>query len=183
MELKEEQKKYVDYLNDKIIPQLKELNNDDIQIPVTNLEWNLKKALGQVEGQELDLETYVQRTKADFAALAPALESGSEIAKFAAEVQEKIEEFFGVVKPADPEEVFTSMDNPEKLDWKHSVVDLIKLLGGDSSWDARKKYAASLGYPEDAISKADSAKMNIWLHRQIMTEVARTGGKKPQFIA
>ncbi len=183
MKLTAEQQKYVDYLNDKIIPQLQELKNDEIQIPLTNLEWNLKKVLGQVEGQQLDIETYVQRTKADFAALAPAIDSTTEVGEFAVEVQEKIEEFFGVAKPVDPEEVFAAMENPEKLDWQHSVVDLIKLLGGDSSWDARKTYAASLGYPEDEISKADSAKMNIWLHRQIMTEVARTGGKKPQFIA
>ncbi len=183
MNLSQEQQKYVDYLKNKIIPQLKELRNEAIQIPLTNLEWNLKKVLGEVEGDVIDIETYVQRTKADFAAIAPALEEGSEISNFAKEVLEKIEEFFGVVKPADPEQIFSAMDNPERLDWKNSVVDLIKLLGGDSSWAARKQYAVSLGYPESEISKADSAKMNMWLHRQILAEVARTGGKKPQFIA
>lgn len=139
--------------------------------------------MGQVEGETIDIETYVQRTKADFAAIAPALESGSEIGKFAAEVLEKIEDFFGVIKPVEPTEVFAEMENPEKLDWSHSVVDLIKLLGGDSSWEARKKYAVALGYPADEISKADSAKMNTWLHKQILTEVARNGGKSPEFIA
>lgn len=46
MTLNDEQQKYVDYLNNTILPQLKELNNDQIQILVTNLEWNLKKSFG-----------------------------------------------------------------------------------------------------------------------------------------
>ena len=183
MELNDEQKKYVDYLRDTIIPQLRERGGEDIQVPLTNLEWNLKKVLGESEAGQIDIETYVQRTKADFAALEPALEEGSEVQRFAREVAARIEEFFGVAKPSDPDEVLGAMDNPHDLDWKHSVVDLIKLLDGDSSWDARKQYAISLGYPEAEISKADSARMNIWLHQQIMTEVARSGGSKPQFIA
>lgn len=183
MQLTDEQKKYVDYLRDKIVPSLKELGGEEIAIPLTNLEWNLKKVLGETEGERIDLETYVQRTKADFAALLPHLEDGSEAKTFGAEVLQKIEEFFGVAKPADPEVVFSSMENPENLDWRHSIVDLLKLLGADSSWEARKRIAAGLGYPESEISKADSARMNSWLHGQVMAEVARNGGTKPEFIA
>jgi hypothetical protein len=64
-----------------------------------------------------------------------------------------------------------------KLDWKHSVVDLMKLLGMDSSMDTRKKLAAKLGYTGDT---GDSAKMNIWLHDQLMKKAAAGGGTVPK---
>ena len=68
-----------------------------------------------------------------------------------------------------------------KLDWKNSVVDLMKLLGVDSSMDTRKKLAAKLGYKGDT---SDSAKMNMWLHDQIMKKVAAGGGSLPKdFLA
>lgn len=183
MELNEEQRKYVDYLREKILPELQGMENEAIGVPVTNIEWNLKKVLGEVEGETIDIETYVQRTKADFAALEPELPEGGEAKKLAGEVLTRIEEFFGVAKPRDPEEVLAEADNPENLDWSRSVVDLLKLLGADSSWDARKRYAVSLGYPVGEVSKADSARMNIWLHKQILGEVARTGSTDVRFIA
>lgn len=62
------------------------------------------------------------------------------------------------------------------LDWKHSVVDLMKLLGMDSSMDARKQLAGKLGYSGDT---TDSAKMNMWLHDALMKTVA-AGGTLPQ---
>src|SRR5581483_8447546 len=60
----------------------------------------------------------------------------------------------------------------EKLDWKHSIVDLMKALDIDSSLSARKELAKELGYTGDT---NDSASMNIWLHKQVMTKLAANG--------
>ena len=67
----------------------------------------------------------------------------------------------------------------EKLDWKHSIVDLMKALDIDSSLSARKQLAKELGYTGDT---NDSASMNIWLHKQVMTKLAANGGKLPPEI-
>jgi 3-oxoacyl-ACP reductase-like protein len=64
----------------------------------------------------------------------------------------------------------------EKLDWKKSIVDLMKLVGMDSSLSARKELADELGYTGD---KSDSAAMNIWLHKQVLKKLAENGGKIP----
>ncbi|QHI96890.1 DUF3597 family protein [Xylophilus rhododendri] len=64
----------------------------------------------------------------------------------------------------------------EKLNWQTSIVDLMKLLGLDSSLNARKELAKELGYTGDT---NDSASMNIWLHRQVMNKLAANGGKVP----
>ncbi len=64
----------------------------------------------------------------------------------------------------------------QKLDWRHSIVDLMKLLGMDSSLTARKELAHELSYSGDT---GDSASMNIWLHKQVMTKFAENGGKLP----
>lgn len=66
--------------------------------------------------------------------------------------------------------------NPEKLDWRHSIVDLMKLLGMDSSLSERKELAADLNYTGDT---NDSAKMNMWLHKEVMRKLAENGGKVP----
>jgi hypothetical protein len=66
--------------------------------------------------------------------------------------------------------------NPEKLDWKHSIVDLMKLVGMDSSLAARKELAEDLHYTGDM---NDSAKMNMWLHKEVMRKLAENGGKVP----
>ena len=66
--------------------------------------------------------------------------------------------------------------NPEKLDWRKSIVDLMKLLNLDSSFSARKELAKELGYSGDT---NDSASMNIWLHKQVMQKLAANGGKVP----
>ena len=63
--------------------------------------------------------------------------------------------------------------NKEKLDWRKSIVDLMKLLDLDSSLSARKELAKELHYAGDM---NDSAKMNIWLHRQVMIKLAENGG-------
>ena len=64
----------------------------------------------------------------------------------------------------------------EKLDWRKSIVDLMKLLNLDSSLNARKELAKELGYTG---STSDSATMNIWLHKQVMQKLAANGGKVP----
>ena len=64
----------------------------------------------------------------------------------------------------------------EKLNWKTSIVDLMKLLGIDSSLASRQALAQELKYTGDM---NDSAAMNIWLHRQVMNRVAANGGKVP----
>jgi len=69
--------------------------------------------------------------------------------------------------------------NPEKLDWKKSIVDLLKLLGLESSFAARKTLALELGYSQADIDKKGSAEMNIWLHKQVIKKIAENGGKVP----
>jgi hypothetical protein len=66
--------------------------------------------------------------------------------------------------------------NAQKLDWKHSIVDMMKLLDMDSSLSARKELASELHYSGDT---DDSAAMNIWLHKQVMQKLAENGGKVP----
>jgi hypothetical protein len=67
----------------------------------------------------------------------------------------------------------------EKLAWRTSIVDLMKALDIDSSLGARKDLAKELGYTGDT---NDSASMNIWLHKQVMTKLAANGGKLPPDI-
>jgi hypothetical protein len=67
----------------------------------------------------------------------------------------------------------------EKLEWRTSIVDLMKALDIDSSFAARKELAKELGYTGDS---NDSASMNIWLHRQVMVKLVANGGKLPPDI-
>ena len=67
---------------------------------------------------------------------------------------------------------------PQKLNWRTSIVDLLKLLDMDSSLTARKELAAELGCPADLMG--DSAKMNIWLHKTVLARVAANGGNVPK---
>ena len=66
--------------------------------------------------------------------------------------------------------------NSQKLNWQSSIVDLMRLLGLDSSLQHRTQLAKELGYTGDP---ADSATMNIWLHKQVMRKLAESGGKVP----
>jgi hypothetical protein len=68
--------------------------------------------------------------------------------------------------------------NPQKLNWKTSIVDLLKLLGLDSSLNARKELATELGCPADKMS--DSAQMNIWLHKTVLKKLSENGGNIPK---
>jgi Domain of unknown function (DUF3597) len=88
------------------------------------------------------------------------------------------------VKPISMGEVETMIKNiadtqSEKLNWKQSIVDLMKLLKLDSSLSARKELAQELGY-KGALD--GSAEMNVWLHKQVMTKLAESGGKVPDSL-
>ena len=81
-------------------------------------------------------------------------------------------------QPVDVEAVLNKLkaDKHAHLDWQHSIVDLMKLLDLDSSLSARQELAKELHYTGDM---HDSASMNIWLHKQVMTKLAENGGKVP----
>ncbi|QHW24469.1 DUF3597 domain-containing protein [Rhizobium leguminosarum bv. viciae 248] len=66
--------------------------------------------------------------------------------------------------------------NGQKLDWRHSIVDLMKAVGMDASLTERKELATELGYTGD---NNDSAKMNMWLHKALMKRLSENGGKVP----
>ncbi len=68
--------------------------------------------------------------------------------------------------------------NPQKLNWRTSIVDLLKLLDIDSSFAARKELATELGCPADLMG--DSARMNIWLHKTVLARIAENGGNVPK---
>jgi 3-oxoacyl-ACP reductase-like protein len=83
--------------------------------------------------------------------------------------------------PGAPVDVTAIMDglaaqSSERLDWRRSIVDLMKLINLDSSLAARKELAQELNYAGDM---NDSASMNIWLHKQVMIKLAENGGKVP----
>ncbi len=67
----------------------------------------------------------------------------------------------------------------EKLDWRKSIVDLMKLLDLNSSLSARKQLAEELHYTGNM---SDTASMNIWLHKQVMSKLAENGGKVPDAL-
>jgi len=81
----------------------------------------------------------------------------------------------------DVEAVLTKLaaQNKEKLDWRRSIVDLMKLLKLDSSLAARKELAKELHYTGDT---NDSAAMNVWLNKQVMIKLAENGGKVPDSL-
>ena len=82
------------------------------------------------------------------------------------------------LQPVDVEQILNerAAGHAEKLNWRTSIVDLMKLLDLDSSLAARKSLATELHFSGDT---TDSAAMNIWLHRQVMTKLAQNGGKVP----
>jgi uncharacterized protein DUF3597 len=83
-----------------------------------------------------------------------------------------------VAAPPDVAAILTKLtsESKEPLDWKVSIVDLLKLVGMDRSLDSRKALAAELHYTGNT---NDSASMNIWLHKEVMRKLADSGGKVP----
>jgi hypothetical protein len=80
--------------------------------------------------------------------------------------------------PVDIEAVLEGLaaNSTQKLNWRTSIVDLMKLVGMDSSLAERKELAQELGYTG---SMQDTASMNIWLHKQVLRKLAENGGKVP----
>ena len=88
----------------------------------------------------------------------------------------------GATSPAATVDVTAVLDdlagkNSEKLDWRKSIVDLMKLVDMDSSLASRKELAKDLNYTGDT---SDSAKMNIWLHKEVIRKISENGGKVPK---
>ncbi len=81
-----------------------------------------------------------------------------------------------VIDQVDVEAILNGMPQASSLNWRTSIVDLLKLLDLDSDLASRKELAAELHYTGDT---GDSASMNIWLHRQVMNKLAANGGKVP----
>ena len=79
----------------------------------------------------------------------------------------------------DVEPILDKLTTGKQLDWRHSIVDLMKALNLDSSLAARKELANELHYSGDP---NDSAAMNIWLHKQVMVKLAENGGKVPDSL-
>jgi len=80
--------------------------------------------------------------------------------------------------PVDVEAIMTDLESKSghKSNWRHSIVDLMSLLGMENSLTERKALAEELGYTGDM---NDSASMNMWLHKQVMKQMAANGGKVP----
>ena len=86
--------------------------------------------------------------------------------------------FAPAAQPVDVDGIldFMNEQRDQKLNWRTSIVDLMKLTGMDSTLAERKELAAELGYTGDT---SDTATMNIWLHKQVMQKLAENGGKVP----
>ena len=73
--------------------------------------------------------------------------------------------------------------HPEDLDWQRSIVDLMKLVGMDSSYSNRKELAVEMGYPEADIESKGSAEMNMWLHKHVLAKLAEdSSGDKTRLM-
>lgn len=108
----------------------------------------------------------------------PAMPSGADAAAAGAAAQNAATANAVAAQAVDVEAVMNELaqKSAEKLNWQTSIVDLMKLLGLDSSLNARKELATELGYSG---AKDGSAEMNLWLHKQVMTKLAENGGKVP----
>jgi len=104
---------------------------------------------------------------------APASSSGSAASSSSAAAPAQTVDVAAIVDKA------AAAKKGEKLEWRTSIVDLMKALDIDSSLSARKELAKELGYSGDT---NDSATMNIWLHKQVMAKLAANGGKLPPEI-
>jgi len=109
---------------------------------------------------------------------APEMPSGVNAAAAGIAAQNTATASAVAAQSVDVEAVLTDLasKNAEKLNWRTSIVDLMKLLDLDSSLNARKELATELGYSG---AKDGSAEMNVWLHKQVMNKLAENGGKVP----
>ena len=109
---------------------------------------------------------------------AAPMPSGTDAAAAGVAAQNQADAAAAAAQPVDVAAVLTDIagKNSQKLNWRTSIVDLMKLLDLDSSLDARKELATELGYSG---AKDGSAEMNLWLHKQVMKKLAENGGKVP----
>jgi len=109
---------------------------------------------------------------------AAPMPSGTDAAAAGVAAQNQADAAAAAAQPVDVAAVLTDIagKNSQKLKWRTSIVDLMKLLDLDSSLDARKELATELGYSG---AKDGSAEMNLWLHKQVMKKLAENGGKVP----
>lgn len=109
---------------------------------------------------------------------APQTPQSSQSAQPQAQAQARSAPTAPPMDQVDVEEILNNMQKSsgQQLNWRTSIVDLMKLLGLDSSLQARKELAAELNYTGDT---NDSASMNTWLHKQVMNKLAANGGKVP----
>ncbi len=185
MELNDDQKKYFDYLQTKFLPSLAAEADPKLKTPAANLAWNAKKFLGEIPGEKIDVQTYVDRSKYDFAVLGELLPANHPGAEFAGQVLVQIEAFFGVKsEPVDMTPILEEKAAAlkEKLDWKTSIVDLLKLVDLETSIGARKEYAVRLGFPMEEISNMPNVEFNQWLHGQILNSLACNNGEVPRVL-
>lgn len=106
--------------------------------------------------------------------VASTVEEVAEVAKVAAAAEAMVlARDFDVTAYLDG---LTKASKEKGLDWRKSIVDMMKLVGIDSSLSARRELAEELGYQGDV---KDSAKMNIWLHREMLQRIAANGGQLP----
>ncbi|SAK85129.1 hypothetical protein AWB80_05742 [Caballeronia pedi] len=114
----------------------------------------------------------------DSAPAAPAANAGQPAATAAPATAPEPAQPAAPKQEVDVEAVLTQLqaNHGEQLNWRTSIVDLMKLLGLDSSLSARKELASELHYSGNT---EDSAAMNIWLHKQVMQKLAENGGKVP----
>ena len=207
MEFNATQNKFIQDLR-TMLPLYQKSSDPKLKAPATNLEWNLKKLTGEYAGESLDAATYVTRTKADLALVVDALGAGAGGQDLATNAIAELDGIFGVgggssgaaataapasataagataISPSDVKNLLAEKARHagEDLKWQTSVVDLLKLLGKDSSQTARHRYAVALGFPEEQISRMPSAEFNTWLHGQMLGLMASNGGNLPLNIA
>jgi hypothetical protein len=209
MMLNDAQSKFISELQ-TMLPLYQGSADPRLKTPATNLGWNVKKLSGQ-GGETIDGPTFAQRTQADLELIAASLASGAAGQAFAARGAGEVSGIFGAsgtvaASPgssapaatsggeASPTTSATAVDvtallsqkadeSGEKLAWKTSVVDLLKLLGKDSSQAARHRYAVAVGFPEEQIGQMPSSEFNTWLHGQLLSTLAHNGGSLPANIA
>ncbi|MDY7219636.1 DUF3597 domain-containing protein [Denitrificimonas sp. JX-1] len=119
-----------------------------------------KLGIGKAEAAEAEVEAPAAATPE---ASAPAAEQPSVAAVSVVDVVAQLET--------------RAAANPQKLNWRVSIVDLLKLLELDSSFSARKELATELNCPAELM--ADSAQMNMWLHKTVLAKIAENGGNIP----
>ncbi len=106
---------------------------------------------------------------------------GGGMQKAASKEEAVAEEVINAPKAIEVVDVVAQLEAKAKgkeLNWKVSIVDLLKLLELDSSREAREELAKELGCPADQMS--DSARMNTWLHKEVLRQIAANGGNIPK---